>query len=79
MGAEPFMRFVVYFGTDSQVALVVKNLPASAGDLRDVGSIPVSGTSPGGEHDDPLWSSRLENPMERSGRLSIVLHRVGHD
>ena len=32
----------------SQVALVVKNLPVSAGDLRDVGSIPRSGRSPGG-------------------------------
>ena len=34
----------------SQVALVVKNLPANAGDIRDVGSIPGSGTSPGGGH-----------------------------
>ena len=32
----------------SQVALMVKNLPANAGDLRDTGSIPGSGRSPGG-------------------------------
>ena len=38
----------------SQVVLVVKNPPASAGDLRDVGSIPRSGRSSGGGHDNPL-------------------------
>ena len=72
MDAAPFMRFVVYFGTDSQVALVTKNLPVSAGALRDVGSIPLSGRSPGGEHDDPLWSSCLENPMERKAWQAAV-------
>ena len=35
----------------SQVALVVKNPPANAGDIRDAGSIPGSGRSPGGGHD----------------------------
>ena len=34
----------------SQMALVVKNLPANAQDVRDKGSIPGSGRSPGGEH-----------------------------
>ena len=38
----------------SQVAQVVKNLPANAGDLRDMGSIPELGRSPGGEHGNPL-------------------------
>ena len=42
----------------SQVALLVKNLPAKAGDMRDKGSIPGSGRSPGGGHG-------LENPMDR--------------
>ena len=37
----------------SQVALVVKNLPANAGDKRDVGSIPGLGRSPGGGHGNP--------------------------
>ena len=37
----------------SQVALVVKNLPANAGDVRDVGSIPGLGISPGGGQGDP--------------------------
>ena len=36
------------------VVLVVKNLPANAGDIRDLGSIPGSGRFPGGGHDDPL-------------------------
>ena len=49
----------------SQVALVVKNLPASAGDARDSGFIPMSGRSPGGGHGNSLQHSCLENPMDR--------------
>ena len=49
----------------SQVALVVKNLHANAGDLRDSGSIPGSARSPGGGHGNPLQYSCLENPMDR--------------
>ena len=49
----------------SQVALVVKNPPASAGDIRDMGSISGSGRSPGGRHGNPLQYSCLENPMDR--------------
>ena len=44
-----------------QAVLVVKNLPANAGDLRDVGSIPASGRSPGGGHGNLLQYSCLEN------------------
>ena len=44
------------------VALVVKNSPANAGDVRDTGSIPGSGRSPGRGHDNPLQYSCLENP-----------------
>ena len=44
------------------MAVVVKNLPANAGDARDVGSIPDSGKSPEGEHGNPLQYSCLENP-----------------
>ena len=46
----------------SQAVLVVKNLPANAEDVRDVGSIPGLGRSPGGGHDNPLQYSCLENP-----------------
>ena len=45
----------------SQVELVVKNLPANAGDIRDEGSIPGLGRSPR----NPLQCSCLENPMDR--------------
>ena len=37
-----------------RVALVVKNQPANAGDIRDAGSVPGSERSPGGEHDIPV-------------------------
>ena len=45
----------------SEEALVVKNLPAKAGDLRDTGSIPGFGRSPGRGHGNPLQCSCLEN------------------
>ena len=45
------------------VALVVKNLPAKAVDVRDWGSIPGSGRSRGGGHGNPLQYSCLENPL----------------
>ena len=47
------------------MALVVKNLPVNAGDVRDSGLIPESGRSPGGEHGNPLQYSYLENAMDR--------------
>ena len=46
------------------MVLGVKNLPANAGDVRDAGSIPGPGGSPGGGHGNPLQYSRLENPMD---------------
>jgi len=45
--------------------VVVKTLPANAGDARDMGSIPGLGRSPGGGNDNPLQYSWLENPMDR--------------
>ena len=65
----------------SQVVLVVKNPPANAGDVRDVGSIPGLGRSLGGGHGNPFLYSCLENPMDRGpGRLQFMeLQRVGHD
>ena len=47
------------------MALVVKNPPANAEDIRDVGLIPGLGRSPGRGNDNPLQYSCLENPMER--------------
>ena len=59
----------------SQVALVVKNLPANAGDKRDLGSIPGLGRCHGEGHDNPLQYSCLENPMHR-GDWRASVHRV---
>ena len=56
----------------SQVALTVKNLPASAGDVRDAGWIPGWGRSPGGGHGNPLQYSCLENPMDYSPQVFFV-------
>ena len=49
----------------AQVALMVKNPLANAGDTRDMGSISGLGRSPGGGRSNPLQFSCLENPMDR--------------
>ena len=61
--------------------LVVKNLPANAGDIGDLGLIPVLGRSPGERHGNPLQYSCLENPMDRGAwqLQSMGLQRVGHE
>ena len=56
-------------------ALVVENLPANAGDIRDTGSIPGSGRSLERGHGNPLQYSCLENPMDR-GAWQAIVHRV---
>ena len=60
---------------------MIKNLPVNAGDVRDAGSIPGSGRSPGGGNGNLLQYSCLENPMtEKPGRLqSMGSQRVVHD
>ena len=63
------------------MTVVVKNPPTSAGDLTNVGLIPGLGRSAGGEHENPLQYSCLENPMDRGvgGLQSVGSHRVRHD
>ena len=79
-----FGEFMLY-SSASQVALVVKNPPANEGNIRDVGSIPGLGTSPGGRRGNPLQYSCLENSCllprtEEPGRLQFMgLQRVGHN
>ena len=51
---------------------VVKNLPISAGDARDVGSIPGSGRYPGEGNGNPLQYSCLGNPMDRGAWWATV-------
>ena len=57
------------------MALVVKNLPANAGDTRAKGSIPESGRSPGVGNGNPLQYSCLENSMDR-GAWQATVHGV---
>ena len=57
------------------MSLVVKNPPPNAGDIRDSGSIPRPGRSPGGGHGNSIQHSCLENPMDR-GDLQVIVHRV---
>ena len=52
------------------MALLVKNLPTNAQDIRDAGLIAGLGRSPGGGHDDPLQHSCLENPKDRGAWTS---------
>ena len=59
----------------SQVVLVVKNSPASAENIRDVGSIPGWKRSPGGGRGNPLQYSCPENPMDR-GPWWATVYRV---
>ena len=67
----------------SQVALVVKNLPADAGDIRDVSSIPGMGRSPGGGPGQATHSSilawRIPQTEEPGGLQSIGSQRVGRN
>ena len=55
--------------------MVVKNLPANAGDRGDVGSIPGSGRCPGEGHGNPLQYSCLENPTDK-GAWQATVHGV---
>ena len=55
--------------------LVEKYLPANAGDIKDVSSIPGSERSLGGGNGNPLQYSCLENPMDR-GAWQATVHRV---
>ena len=56
------------------MVLVVENLPAKAGDLGDMGSMPGSGRSPGGGHGNPLQCSCLEHPP---GQRSLMGYSSG--
>ena len=57
------------------MALVVKNLTANAGDVRDMSSIPGLGRSPGGGNDNPFQYSCLENSMDR-GAWQAKVHEA---
>ena len=80
MGPINGIKMIMHMGLTkklgaSQVALMVKNLPASEEDIRDSGLIPGWGRSPGGGHGNPLQYSRLENPMD-GGAWWALVHSV---
>ena len=64
-----------YSYSHSQIALVVKNLPASSEDIRDAGSIPGWGRSLEGQHGSPLQYSCLESLMDRRA-WKVMIHTV---
>ena len=70
-----YPQFLVCIFAHTQVALVVKNQPANAGDITDMGLISRSGRSPAGGHDNPLQCSCLENHTNR-GDWQATVHRV---
>ena len=77
--AQPVLQNYSYnggHGKDAfQVVLVVKNPPASGGDIRDESSIPGLGRFFGGGHGNPLQYSCLEDPMYR-GAWQATVHGV---
>ena len=76
-----FMCLHMFTYKASHVALEVKNPPASARDIREVGSVPGWGRPCGGGHGNPLQCSCLENPTDR-GAWWITVHgvtKVRHD
>ena len=52
--------------------LVLENLPDNAGSMKDVGSVPGWGRSPGGGHGNPLQDPSLENPLDRGAWWATV-------
>ena len=65
------IKFVLTFGA-CQVALVVKNMPGNATDIRDKSSVPRLGRSHGEGNGSPLQYSCLKNPMDREAWQTIV-------
>ena len=63
------------FGERVRDILQIKNLPANAGDIRDMGSISGLGRSPGEGNSNPLQYSCLENPMD-IGAWRAIVHGV---
>ena len=68
-----YQRFLnLLMNTGFPGGIVAKNLPANAGDARDVSSIPGLGRSPGEGNGNPLQYSCLGNPMYRGAWWAIV-------
>ena len=77
----PFSKFLNKLCTSgaSQVVLMVKNLAANSGDIRNTGSIPGLGRFPGEWHGNPLQYSCLENLMDRGAWGATALTHIESD
>ena len=60
------------------MALVVKNLPANVGNVKDEGSIPGLGRLPAGGNGNPFQCSYLENSMDR-GAWRATVHSIAQN
>ena len=69
---------LIHTHTHTHTTLVVKHVTASAGDVRDAGSVPGLGISPGGGQGNPPQYSCPEKPMDRGAWWAIV-HRIAKD
>ena len=67
------LLILFFFFLTSKVVPVVKNPPANTGDIRNMGSTPGLGRSPGGGHGNSLQYSCLENPIDRGAWQATVL------
>ena len=72
--AQMILIYITLFilTTFPQMAVVVRNPPSSAGDIRGTGSIPGSERSLGAGHGNPFQFSCLKNPMERGAWQATV-------
>ena len=78
--SQPFVPIWMWSGyfliQASQVVLVVKKPPANAGDIRNASSIPGSGRSPGGGHDNPLLQYFCLEKLSDGGVWQGTVHKV---
>ena len=72
LGLSDYLDNLIGGFWDSQLVLVGKNIPASVGDIRDMGSVPGLGRSPRGGQGNPPQNSCLENPMDRGAWWATV-------
>ena len=74
-GVRSYINKYLNIDGTSQVALLVKNPPVNAEEIRETGSIPGSGRSPGEGNGNPLQYSYLEDPIDR-GAWRVIVHGV---
>ena len=67
-----FFKILTHLIISFPGSVVVKNLPANARDIKEVGSIPRLGWSPGGGHGNPFQYSCLENLMDREAWKACI-------